>query len=67
MPFSEKSALNNRHRIRRMQARYEFVEKLRAEVQKRLAEIVSNSALYSALTRRLIVQVLGGVFRACSA
>lgn len=48
--------MHNRHRIRRMTARYEFVEKLKAEVSDRLRKVISNEALHKDLLQRLIVQ-----------
>lgn len=56
--FSEKSAQNNRHRIRRMEARYQFVEKLKAEVNHKLEEIIGDSEKYGDLIEKLILQVL---------
>ena len=42
MTFSDRSALHNRHRIRRMTARYEYVEKLKAEVNEKLRKVICN-------------------------
>lgn len=39
-----------------MQARYEFVEKLRIEVNERLRKIVLDQGVYKNLTKQLIVQ-----------
>jgi hypothetical protein len=49
-----------------MQARYEFVEKLKGEVQNRLRQVVGNQGIYRDLTRQLIVQVKGLAHRECS-
>ena len=64
--FSEKSAQNNRHRIRRMEARYQFVEKLKAAVNDRLREIVEDSEKYGELIEKLIIQVFIDQYRECS-
>lgn len=40
----------------RMQARYEFVEKLRDEVNKRLRSLIQSEVLYKDLIKKLIVQ-----------
>lgn len=39
-----------------MQARYEFVEKLRHEVNERLRKVVMDQGIYKNLTKQLIVQ-----------
>jgi V-type H+-transporting ATPase subunit E len=39
-----------------MTARYEFVEKLKAEVSDRLRKVISNEALHKDLLQKLMVQ-----------
>jgi vacuolar-type H+-ATPase subunit E/Vma4 len=62
---SDKSAINNRHRIRRMEARYEYVEKLKEEVYNKLKEVVKDETRYEDFLQKLIVQVIELIFRAC--
>jgi len=40
-----------------MQVRYEYVDKLKQDVNERLKQIVNNEATYTQLLERLIVQV----------
>jgi V-type H+-transporting ATPase subunit E len=48
-----------------MQARYEFVEKLKEEVKAKLKTVVQDQGRYTELTKKLIVQVGLVVFRPC--
>ena len=49
-----------------MQARYEFVEKLREEVKDKLRELTQDQGMYKELIEKLILQVFLNKFRQCS-
>jgi hypothetical protein len=49
-----------------MEARYQYVEKLKEEVQSRLQEITQDEGKYKDLVERLILQVDLDLLRACS-
>jgi hypothetical protein len=48
--------MHNKHRIHRMTIRYEYVEKLKAEVSERLKSAITNEGLHRTLLYQLIVQ-----------
>lgn len=48
-----------------MQVRYEYVDKLKQDVNQKLRQVVCNEALYSQLLEKLIVQVELTKFREC--
>jgi len=49
-----------------MEARYEFVEKLKEEVRDRLLEVTQDQGKYKELVEKLILQVGFEIFRECS-
>jgi vacuolar-type H+-ATPase subunit E/Vma4 len=48
-----------------MEARYEYVEKLKEEVYNKLKEVVKDETRYEDFLQKLIVQVIELIFRAC--